>query len=97
MEYKIKFHSEFFKDLDRLSLTDIQIFEKKKEKIKQNPLRLKHLSGGENCYREEITTNIRLIYYLKANDIWMLVIDKHDKAYGKYRKRLYSLKVKNFE
>lgn len=95
MEYKVRFHSEFFKDLDKLSPTDIEIFEKKKEKIRQNPLRLKHLSGGENCYREEITTNIRLIYYIKGNEIWMLVIDKHDKAYAEYRRRLYTLKVKH--
>ncbi|MBI5073419.1 hypothetical protein HZA99_06395 [Candidatus Woesearchaeota archaeon] len=79
MEYKVRFHSGFFNDLDRLSPSDIEIFEKKKEKIKQNPLRLKHLSGGENCYREEITMNIRLIYYIKGTDIWMLVIDKHEK------------------
>ena len=91
--YVIKFHSEFFKDLEKLSRKEIEIFEKKKEKIKQNPLRLKHLSGGENCYREEITRNIRLIYYVRGNEIWMLVIDKHDHAYEKYRKRLYSLKA----
>ena len=95
MEYKVRFHSEFFKDLDKLSAIDIEIFEKKKEKIKQNPLRLKHLSGGENCYREEITTNVRLIYYVKGNDIWMLIIDKHDKAYAEYRKRLYSLRLRH--
>lgn len=94
MEYVIRFHSLFFKDLEKLSKTDIEIFEKKKAKIKQNPLRLKHLSGGENCYREEITTNIRLIYYLKENVIWMLTIDKHDDAYQKYRQRLYSLKTR---
>lgn len=94
IEYVVKFHSDFFKDLDKLSKKEIEIFEKKKEKIKQNPLRLKHLSGGENCYREEITSNVRLIYYLKGNEIWMLVIDKHDHAYSKYRKRLYSLRTK---
>lgn len=94
MEYIVKFHSLFFKDLEKLSKIDIEIFEKKKEKIKQNPLRLKHLSGGENCYREEITSNIRLVYYLKGNEIWMLTIDKHDDAYQKYKQRLYSLKTK---
>ena len=94
MEYKVRFHSKFFKDLDKLSPMDIEIFEKKKEKIKQNPQRLKHLSGGDNCYREEITSNIRLVYYIKGSDIWMLIIDKHDKAYADYRKRLYSLQIK---
>ena len=92
--YIVRFHSKFFGDLETLSKKDIEIFEKKKEKIKQNPLRLKHLSGGENCYREEITSNIRLIYSIKGNEIWMLVIDKHEEAYNLYRKRLYSLKMK---
>ncbi len=90
----VRFHSDFFKDLEKLSKKDIEFFEKKKEKIKQNPLRFKHLSGGANCYREEITSNIRLIYYLRGNEIWMLIIDKHEKAYANFRKRLYSLKTK---
>lgn len=94
IQYEIKFHSEFFKDLMVLSSKEVEIFEKKKEKIKQNPLRLEHLSGGENCYREAITNNVRLIYYVRNNIIWMLIIDKHDDAYASYRKRLYSLKMR---
>lgn len=96
-DYVVRFHSEFFRDLAKLSKKEIEIFEKKKEKIKQNPLRLKHLSGGENCYRETITSNIRLIYYIKGNEIWILIIDKHDDAYANYRKRLYSLKTRFLE
>lgn len=96
-EYLIRFHSEFFKDLDTLSKTDVEIFEKKKNKIHKNPLRLKHLAGGENCYREEITTNIRLVYYVRENEIWMLVIGRHDKAYEEYRKRLHSLRMRLLE
>ena len=94
IEWIIKEHPDFLKDLDKLNKSELEIFYKKKNKIKLNPLRLKHLSGGENCYREEITSNIRLIYYIKGNEIWMLVIDKHDNAYTKYRKRLYSLRSK---
>ena len=97
VNYIIRFHSDFFRDLRKLTKKDIEIFEKKKEKIKLNPLRLKHLSGGENCYREEVTSNIRVIYYIKGGVIWMLTIDKHDEAYAKYRKRLHSLRVKYLE
>ncbi|MBU4341544.1 MAG: hypothetical protein KKB24_05620, partial [Candidatus Altiarchaeota archaeon] len=64
---------------------------KKKEKIKQNPKRQKHLRGGENCYREPITENIRLVYSIEGNTIWFLIIDKHDKAYETYIRRLYSI------
>ncbi|MEK6937928.1 MAG: hypothetical protein AABX04_02695 [Nanoarchaeota archaeon] len=90
-EWIIREHPDFFKDLDSLSTKDLEIFYKKKQKIKENPLREKHLNGGENCYREPITKNIRLIYYVKEEVIWLLVIDKHDTAYAAFRKRLYSL------
>ena len=93
-KWVIKLHPDFFKDLDRLDKRHLEIFYKKKEKIKSNPLRLKHLSGGENCYREEITSNIRLIYYVEENTIWFLTIGRHDKAYKEYLKRLYNLRDK---
>ena len=91
-EWKIKEHPDFFKDLDRLDKKDLQIFYNKKKKIKENPTRLKHLSGGENCYREPITGNIRLIYYIEENTIWFLTIGLHKEAFKKYLKRLHSLK-----
>ena len=93
-EWVIKEHPDFLKDLDKLGTKELQIFYNKKNKIKQNPLRLKHLSGGENCYREEITKNIRVVYYVKGNVIWFLTVDTHDDAYAKFRSRLYTLKIK---
>lgn len=93
-EWVIKEHPDFFKDLDKLGTAELEIFYKKKNKIKENPLRFKHLSGGENCYREEITKNIRLIYYISSSEIWLLVIDKHDSAYSRFRARLHSLRTK---
>ena len=92
--WEIKEHPDFFRDLDRLNKTELEIFYKKKEKIKKNPIRMKHLSGGENCYREPITENIGLIYYLRDNIIWLLTIGKHDTAYSTYLKRLYTLRQK---
>ncbi len=91
-EWIIKLHPDFFKDLDKLDKKHLEIFQKKRQKIQQNPLRLKHLSGGENCYREEITTNIRLVYYVEGNIIWFLIIGKHDEAYKSFLKRLHSLR-----
>jgi len=69
---------DFFKDLDKLSGKELEIFYKKKKKIKQNPERQKHLKGGKNCYREPITENIRLIYSIEGNVVWLLTIGKHD-------------------
>ena len=72
-EWEIKLHPYFFKDLDRLDKKHLEIFYKKKKKIKENPLRQKHLGGGENCYREPITKNIRLVYYIEDKIIWFLI------------------------
>ena len=93
-EWEIQEHPDFLKDLDKLSTTDLEIFYKKKKKIKENPERLKHLGGGENGYREPITKNIRLIYTVEGKTIWLLTIGKHDEAYGEYLKRFYSLREK---
>ncbi|MBI4980476.1 hypothetical protein HZC30_02865 [Candidatus Woesearchaeota archaeon] len=54
----VKEHPDFFSGLDKLSTPDLEIFYKKKKKIKENPLRQEHLSGGENCYSEPITRNV---------------------------------------
>ena len=94
-EWTIREHPDFFRDLEKLSLKDLEIFYNKKKKIKENPLRLKHLSGGENCYREPINDNIRLIYFVENNVIWLLTVGRHKEAYKDYLKRLYSLRTKH--
>lgn len=93
-KFEIREHPDFFKDLDKLSTKDLEIFYKKKNKIKENPERQKHLSGGENCYREPITDNIRIIYFIDSNVVWLLTIGKHKEAYKDYLKRLHSLRAK---
>lgn len=93
-EWEIREHPDFFRDLDRLGIRELQNFFSKKKKIKENPLRHKHLSGGQNCYREPITDNIRLIYFIEGKTIWLLTIGRHDKSYSGFRKRLYSLRMR---
>ncbi|GEM_PF-958993 len=90
----VRFHNNFFKDLDNLSSRDIQIFERKREKILKNPKRQKHIVGGSHCYREPITKNIRVVYFIHKNVIWFLTIGSHNKAYSKFKQRLYQIKVK---
>jgi mRNA-degrading endonuclease RelE of RelBE toxin-antitoxin system len=93
-EWVVREHPDFFLDLDALSKKELEIFYKKKNKIRENPERQKHLRGGENCYREAITDKIRLVYYIEGNVIWLLAVNKHDKAYDEYLKRLHSLYAK---
>jgi mRNA-degrading endonuclease RelE of RelBE toxin-antitoxin system len=91
---EVRFHDSFFKDLDKLSNKDIEIFEKKKLKILENPKRQKYLHGAQHCYREPITDNIRVIYFIHKNILWFLTIGPHDKAYSKFRERLNQIKIK---
>lgn len=93
-DWEIKEHPDFFKDLDKIGNKELEIFLKKKEKIKRNPAREKHLSGGSNCYREPITKSVRLVYFIQNKIIWLLTIGPHDRSYEEFKKRLYSLKVK---
>jgi mRNA-degrading endonuclease RelE of RelBE toxin-antitoxin system len=95
MKYETKFHPDFFKDLKQLGNRELKIFDRKKIKIEKNPLRLKHLSGGTNTYREPITRNIRVIYYVHKNSIWYLTIGNHDDSYKKFGQRLLRLKRNN--
>jgi mRNA-degrading endonuclease RelE of RelBE toxin-antitoxin system len=90
-DWQIKFHPDFFRDLESLSKNELSVFAKKKDKIKKQPLRLKHLSGGDNCYRERVTKGIRVVYCIENDTIWFLTIGKHDPAYDAYRNRLQSL------
>ena len=90
--WTIEFHKDFYKDLDKLSQAELEIFHKKRKKIKANPERQKHLAAGDHCYREPITRNVRLIYYVEGSRVWFLTIGRHDKAYEEYRKRLQSLR-----
>ena len=93
-EWTIKAHPHVLKDLDLLGTRELRIFYKKKQKIRGNPLRQKHLHGGLNCYREPIDDNIRIVYYVEDKTIWLLTVGPHKKAYKQYIKRLHSLKQK---
>lgn len=93
-EWVVREHPDFFKDLDGLDTKLLDIFYKKKQKIKQNPMREKHLRGGANCYREAITDNVRLVYYVEGNVIWLLTVGKHKEVYVEFVKRLHSLHLK---
>lgn len=89
--YTCKFHPDFFNDLRKLDKRDLESIDKQIEKIKANPLRFKHLRGGENCYTARIG-KLRLVYYILNNIIWFLIAEKRDRVYAIYFKRLYKIK-----
>lgn len=95
-EWILREHPDLFRDLRKLTARELDILHKKRLKIKENPVRMKHLHGGANCYREPITDNVRLVYYIEGNVIWFLAIGKHKEIYEEYLKRLYSLKIQEY-
>ena len=92
-DFIVKYHPEFFDDLDKLDKRDLEAVHKQIKKIKKNPLRFKRLKGRENCYSVR-TGDLRIIYYVVGNIIWFLVVDKRKFVYGIYFKRLYKIKSK---
>lgn len=92
-EFEIKFHPDFFKDLDKLDKKDVEIVDKQIKKIKEDPARFKHLRGRQNCYRVRMG-HLRTVYYLEGKTIWFLTVEKRDTVYKIYFKRLYDLKMK---
>ena len=91
-KWVLRTHQDFLKDVKKLGRKEASITYKKIDKIKSYPLRQKHLSGRGNVYREPITNNIRLIYLVRGNEIFLMAVDNHERAYEKYKKRLFNLK-----
>ena len=46
-DYELRFHPDFFKDLDKLDKKDVDVVYKQIKKIKQDPTRFKHLTGAK--------------------------------------------------
>ena len=90
-DFIVKYHPEFFDDLDKLDKRDLKAVHKQIEKIKKNPLRFKRLKGRENCYSVR-TGDFRIIYYLVGNVIWFLIVEKRRIVYNIYFKRLYRIR-----
>jgi hypothetical protein len=54
----------------------------------------KYLAGEVHCYREPITKNIRVVYFIHKDILWFLTIGTHDKSYAKFKERLHQLRLK---
>lgn len=91
MGFNIKFHSDFFKDVKKLNKSEKEYVFKQILKIQRNPSRYAHLSGGTNCYKIRIG-RLRLIYLLKEESIYILIVYRRGKVYEELKKRLYDLK-----
>ncbi|ODS41090.1 hypothetical protein BEH94_08565 [Candidatus Altiarchaeales archaeon WOR_SM1_SCG] len=91
MNYEIKFHQDFFKDMKRLTRAEKERVAKQIYKINENPLRYLHMSGSENCYRVRIG-NLRMIYLIYEQIIYFLIVYRRGKVYDIFHKRIHDIK-----
>ncbi len=86
-EYKFEFHQKFMTDLKKISLAEKERLLEIYKKVKEDPLRFKHLSGKGNCYSVRIGS-LRVIYSVKEKEVLFLAIAKRSSVYEIYHKRL---------
>ena len=88
--WNLKSHPKVKDDIKSLDNRDKKIARKAIDKIKENPLRYKHLNIYKNTYRLRIG-KIRIVYLIKENTIWILIIEKRSKVYSSLSERYKSL------
>lgn len=88
--WNLKSHPKVKDDISLLDGRDKKIARKAIDKIKENPLRCKHLKFYKNTYRLRVG-KIRIVYLIKENTIWILIIEKRSKVYSSLSERYKSL------
>jgi|SRR3989338_777639 len=91
--FTIRYHPKFFKDLEKLTQSQLESLDKKIERIKTDPDQFKDLKGKNNCYTIRIE-HMRLVYYFDGSSLWFLIVESRKSVYKEYLKRLYNLKMK---
>ena len=84
----VKYHKDFFKDLQKLCQEYSSLKSKFRiisKQIEIYPLNVKHkkLKGYENLYRYKILGNLRIIIKFENNEIIYLYIGKRKNIYRK--------------
>ena len=87
MAWRLKAHPLFEKDLKELDKSEREIVHKLLEKIREKPERYKKLKHLTNCYSLRIK-NLRMIYYLEGDTIFILIVGKRKKVYEEMKKRM---------
>lgn len=92
LDWILKSHPKVKEDIKLLDDREKKIVRNAIDKIKENPLRYKHLTVYKNAYRLR-AGKIRIVYLIKENTIWILIIEKRSKIYGSLPDRYKSLKI----
>ena len=83
----LKAHSLFAKDVAKLDTKDKERLLIVLDNIKKNPTRYKSIKYISNGFRARIG-NLRVVYMVKENEIWILIVEKRNSVYKNMNKRL---------
>ena len=87
MGWVIKAHPRFEGDIKKLSKKDKEQLHRLILRIKEDPYRFKPMKGFTDCFRVRFG-NLRLVFAIKSEIIWLIIVDKRKKVYKEMRKRL---------
>jgi mRNA-degrading endonuclease RelE of RelBE toxin-antitoxin system len=90
MAWLLKAHPLIEKDIKRLSKTEKEHLSQLILRIKENPNRFKPLTGYAGCFRIRFS-GLRLVYAIKRETIWLIIVDKRKKVYKEMAKRIKGL------
>ena len=84
---KLRAHSLFEKDVKKLDKKDRERISIALKRIKENPTRYRPVKGIPNCFRLRIG-NLRVVYMVKGDGIWILIVEKRKQVYKEMKKRI---------
>ena len=90
MAWLIKAHPHIEKDIKKLSKNEKEHLSQLILRIKDNPNRFKPLTGYVGCFRIRFS-GLRLVYAIKGETIWLIIVDKRKRVYKEMAKRIKGL------
>ena len=84
---KLRAHPLFEKDIKKLDKKDRERISVALKRIKEKPTRYKPVKGIPNCFRLRIG-NLRVVYMVKGDEIWILIVEKRKQVYNEMKNRL---------
>ncbi len=87
IKWVLKAHPLFEKDIKKLDKSDKERLKELILRIKENPGRFKPLRGYQGLFRVRFS-GFSLVYALRGEIIWLLIVDKRKRVYKEMLKRL---------
>ncbi len=87
MTWVLKAHPLFEKDLKKLDKPEKERLKELIFRIKEDPNRFKPLRGYTGLFRIRFS-GFRLVYALRGETIWLIIVDKRKRVYREMLKRI---------